>query len=391
MQAVGELAAGVAHDFNNLLTAILGAANDLDFHTEAAGQEDLAQIKTSARRGAALVRQLLAFGGQQTLQPRVVALNEAVQGVASLLRRLVGPGITLTLALEEPGRMVRLDPTQLDQVLVNLAVNARDAMPDGGTLLITTGHRLVLAKEGDGADRIPPGRYATLEVRDSGGGIPAEILPRIFEPFFSTKRASGGTGLGLATVHGIVRQSGGHLSVQSTQGIGTSFCITLPRHEAAAPVSAASRQAGPRPARSAGRRLLLVEDEAPVRRLAARALRRAGWEVIEAACGTDALEAAPERVTLLVSDVVMPGLDGPGLVRALREKQPGLPAILISGYADATQRETLAADDIGFLAKPFGMGELVAFASRYLGDADPQGDGAAPMPLRPVKEAPLQG
>jgi two-component system cell cycle sensor histidine kinase/response regulator CckA len=362
LQAVGELAGGIAHDFNNLLTAIAGAAEDLGSHVLAAGQEDLAQIRGSAARGAALVRQLLAFGGQQTLQPRVLALNDAVRDAASLLARLLGPGVVLTLALEEPGRMVKVDPTQLDQVLVNLAVNARDAMPGGGTLTIATGHRLLLQPETADGQTLPPGRYATLEVRDTGRGIPPEVLPRIFEPFFTTRRGAGGTGLGLSTVHGIVRQSGGFLSVRSTVGQGTVFCITLPRHEnpiaAGAPTPAPAANAPP----PDGKILLLVEDEPAVRRLAARALRRGGWEVVEAASGSEALDLPAATLALVVSDVIMPGLDGPALVRALRARQPGLPAILISGYADAAQRLALAREDISFLAKPFAMGELVRLA-----------------------------
>jgi two-component system, cell cycle sensor histidine kinase and response regulator CckA len=361
LQAVGELAAGIAHDFNNLLTAILGAAIDLDVHTSAAGREDLAQIRASAQRGAALVRQLLAFGRQQTLQPRVLALNDAVRGVADLLRRLLD-GVRLELDLEEPGRMVRVDPMQLDQVLMNLAVNAGRAMPGGGTLRIATGRRLLLQAVTEGGEVIPAGRYATLEMSDTGSGIAPDILPRIFEPFFTTRRGAGGTGLGLSTVLGIVHQSGGFLSVKSVPGEGASFCITLPRYEASP--MAVSPVALPHAADqvvSAGP-VLVVDDEAPVRGLAARALRRAGWEVIEAANGDEALEVVKGDLALVVSDVIMPGLDGLGLVRALRERQPGLKALLMSGYADARQRNALATQDIQFLGKPFRPAELVALA-----------------------------
>jgi two-component system cell cycle sensor histidine kinase/response regulator CckA len=362
LQAVGQLAGGIAHDFNNLLTAISGAAEDLGSQTAPEGQDDLAQIRTSAARGADLVRQLLAFGGQQTLQPRVVALNDAVRSAASLLGRLLGPGITLRLELEEPGRMVKIDPTQLDQVLVNLAVNARDAMHGGGTLTIATSRRLLLQPETDGAQVLPPGRYATLEVRDTGTGIPEDVLPRIFEPFFTTKRGSGGTGLGLSTVHGIVRQSGGFLSVQTRGDQGTCFRITLPRHEAPLAITDQAAPPMPPPLATDMAKLLLVDDEDAVRRVVARALRRAGWDVTEACCGDDALAFDAGPWSLLVSDVMMPGMDGPTLVRALRTRQPGLPAILISGYADAAQRKHLAKEDIGFLTKPFAMAELVKLA-----------------------------
>ena len=365
LQAVGQLAAGIAHDFNNLLTAILGATDALGPELPVAGQQDLAVIRTSSSRGAALVRQLLAFGGQQTLQPRVLNLNEAVRASALLLGRVIGSHIKLVLALGEPGRMVCIDPAQLDQVLLNLAVNARDAMPQGGTLTLATGRRLVLSPEREDGTVIPPGRYATLDVCDTGDGIPPDVLPHVFEPFFTTKRHSGGTGLGLSSVHGIVRQSGGTLSVRSVNGEGTRFRITLPRHEiplaVAPPVKPAPTAAAPV---QAGRRLLLVDDEAPIRRLAARALAKAGWEVLEAASAEEALEFDTSDVGLVISDVMMPGMDGPALVRALRLGRPDLNAILVSGYADAAQRKALQAESISFLAKPFAMAALVALAGR---------------------------
>jgi two-component system cell cycle sensor histidine kinase/response regulator CckA len=234
LQAVGELAGGIAHDFNNLLTAILGATDDILSRTSSAlDREELAQIRASAERGAALVRQLLAFSRQQTLQPRVIALNDAIRHTASLLERLLGHGVALTLELKEPGRMVLIDPTQLDQVLMNLAVNAGHAMKQGGRLTIGASPRLLLRAEKFGGEMVPAGRYACLSVSDTGKGIPPEVLPRIFEPFFTTKREAGGTGLGLSTVHGIVRQSGGYMAVDSTPGVGTVFRILLPRHEEA--------------------------------------------------------------------------------------------------------------------------------------------------------------
>ena len=366
LQAVGELAGGIAHDFNNLLTAIIGATEDLQ--TRAAGRvddaEDLDMVRASAQRGAALVRQLLAFSRQQTLQPRVLALNDAVRATAKLLERLLGAGVPLQLALEEPGRQVKIDPTQLDQVLINLAVNAGHAMSGSGKLRISTGHELKLAPETLRGETVPPGRYARLSVADTGTGIPADVLPRIFEPFFTTRRESGGTGLGLSTVNGIVRQSGGYMMVHSVPGEGTRFDILLPRHEDStiwqpAPAIVAAARPAPRLSRT----LLLVDDEAPVRRLAERVLLRAGWQVVAASCAEDALELVDagglrNALACVISDVVMPGLDGPALVRTLREGQPGLPAILMSGYADASLRRDLQAADIRFLPKPFGMGDL---------------------------------
>jgi len=280
LQAVGELAGGIAHDFNNLLTAIIGTTDDMRARAGSdADREDLGQIRASAERGAALVRQLLAFSRQQTLQPRVISLNDAIRNAALLLERLLGSDVIMTLRLEEPERMVCIDPTQLDQVLVNLAVNASQAMPNGGRVTISSTPRLVLRPEKFGGEIVPPGRYACLSVTDTGNGIPPEIMPRIFEPFFTTKREKGGTGLGLSTVHGIVRQSGGYMQVESTPGEGTSFRILLPRHEepaiwhgGAAPDPGLQPPVPGQPAR--GNTILLVDDEAPVRRLATKALAR---------------------------------------------------------------------------------------------------------------------
>jgi len=325
-------------------------------------------VRASARRGAALVAQLLAFGRRQTLMPRVLALNDAIANAAALLGRVLGEGIVLKLELEEPGRMVRVDPTQFDQVLVNLAVNARDAMAGQGTLTIASGHRLLLRAETIGAELVPPGRYATVEVRDTGAGIPPDVLPHILEPFFTTRRERGGTGLGLSTVHGIVRQSGGYLAVESQLGVGTCMRILLPRHEAAAPWEHAPAAPPPprtdAPASPMQGEILLVEDEAPVRRLAERILTRRGWKVFAAACAQDALDIVEGAETLhlvcVVSDVVMPGMDGPALVRALRETLPSLPAVLVSGYADAPLRAQLASEHVRFLSKPFAMEELAS-------------------------------
>ncbi len=373
LQKVGQLAGGIAHDFNNLLTVILGGVDELLAQVQAPDAlEELHQVRASARRGAALVAQLLAFGRRQTLMPRVLALNDAIRNAAALLERVLGEGVRLKLELEQPGRMVRVDPTQFDQVLVNLAVNARDAMGGQGVLTIASGHLLLLHAETIGAEPVPPGRYATVEVRDTGGGIPPDVLPHILEPFFTTKRERGGTGLGLSTVHGIVRQSGGYLAVESELGVGTCMRILLPRHEAAAPweqvpvalarpeasrhaetVAAAPRMQG---------EILLVEDEAPVRRMAERTLTRRGWKVLSAACAQDALEiveATPGlHLVCVVSDVVMPGMDGPALVRALRDTLPSLPAVLVSGYADAPLRAQLASELVCFLSKPFAMEDL---------------------------------
>ena len=364
LQALGQLAGGIAHDFNNLLTAILVAADEqLGRSTlDAAAQEDMVQIRRSAQRGAALVRQLLAFGRQQTLQPQILSLNDVIQDVSTLLIRLLGSRITLDLNLEQPGAHVRVDPTQLEQVLINLAVNARDAMQEGGTLTLHSGHITLFRPLVRGEETIPPGRYAMFEVRDTGAGIPADILPRIFDPFFTTRRELGGTGLGLSTVHGIVRQSDGFLAVDSRTGEGTSMRVYLPRADPDAPLTIPV----PPPVEVAGpgvlRRVLLVDDEEPVRKLAERALTQRGWTVMSAGSGEEALAMMAEggEADIVVSDVVMPGMDGPALVRALRERRPGLPAILASGYAEETLRRDILRHDTLFIAKPYSLKQLAA-------------------------------
>ncbi len=379
LQAVGQLAGGIAHDFNNLLTAVIGAADDAlgrDLPDEET-VEDLRQIRGSAERGAALVRQLLAFGRQQTLQPRPVSINDAVDSLSGLLRRLLGSKVKLDLQLEQPGRTVRVDPTQLDQVLVNLAVNARDAMADGGQLTLRTGHITLFRALVRGEETIPPGRYVMVEVQDTGVGIPPDVLPRIFDPFFTTRRERGGTGLGLSTVHGIIRQSDGFLAVDSLVGKGTRIRIYLPRFdgdgvgiphpppETVAMAIRAPMRATVSTGPAAARTVLLVDDEDGVRRLAERALKRAGWTVVSAESGEAALEVMagqypPGPLHAVVSDVVMPGMDGPTLVRAVRASFPGIPAVLASGYAEESVRGDLAAEDIAFMPKPYTLKALVA-------------------------------
>ena len=379
LQALGQLAGGIAHDFNNLLTAILGAADEQLLRPDALDAEavaDMLQIRRSAERGAALVRQLLAFGRQQTLQPRVVALDEVVEGLADLLHRLLGGRVDLSLDLEKPAARVRVDPTQLEQVLVNLAVNARDAMVDGGTLTLHSGHITLFRALVRGAETVPPGRYAMLEVRDTGSGIRPEVLPRIFDPFFTTKRDGGGHGLGLSTVHGIIRQSGGFLGVDSTPGHGTAFRIYLPREDDDAPITIPHppapegvRAGTARPeAPGAGRRVLFVDDEHAVLELGSQALTRRGWTVLTASCGEDAVGLVPtgSEVDIVVSDVVMPGMDGPSLVRQLRARNAGLPAILASGYAEEALRGDLADVGVEFIGKPYSLKQLVTLMETVL-------------------------
>lgn len=372
LRVVGQLAGGIAHDFNNLLTAILGAADAILQRGESSADTaiDACQIRHAVERGATLVRQLLAFSRQQTLQPRVVAVNAAVEEAAGFLHRSLGERIALVLALEQPGRSVLIDPGQLDQVLVNLAVNARAAMPHGGSLTLATGHATLYAPRASGAATMPPGRYVTIAVTDTGSGIPPDVLPLIFEPFFTTRRTEGGTGLGLSTVLGIVRQSDGFLEVASESGRGTRVMLYLPRHDGPEPLQVPPPLARA-VSRGAGRVALVAEDEALVRRTLTQALTRAGWRVLAAETGEAALAILPRpgappesQLSVVIADVVMPGMDGLALVRAVREIWPGLPAVLVSGYAASALREDLATAEISYLSKPYGITELLATMAR---------------------------
>jgi two-component system cell cycle sensor histidine kinase/response regulator CckA len=304
-----------------------------------------------------------------------------------MLGRLLGEHVRLRLELEEPGRAVRVDPTQLDQVLINLVVNARDAMPAGGTLTLRTGHLTLYGPQQVGSEIMLPGRYVAIQVEDTGEGIAPAILPRVFEPFFTTRRDRGGSGLGLSTVHGIVRQSGGFVTVQSTVGQGTCVRFWLPRHDVTEVVSGghasgappfAAPNAGPlsivaappAPEAQAARCVLLVEDEDAVRRLIQRALQRAGWVV----SAVDSAEAALDRLphpgnptglpSVLVSDIMLPGMDGTELVRAARAMWPDLPAVLVSGYTDSALLGDLTEQGVAFLTKPFSLREPVACVER---------------------------
>jgi two-component system cell cycle sensor histidine kinase/response regulator CckA len=381
LQALGQLAGGIAHDFNNLLTAVLAAAEQIRARdgVDAATAEDAAQIVRAGERGAALVRKLLAFGRQQTLLPRVIAINAAIRDMASMLRPMLGGTIELRLDLDTDEPLARVDPTQLDQVLLNLAMNARQAMPAGGQLILHSGHVVLYRPLARGAETIPPGSYVMVEVRDNGCGIPPQLLAHIFEPFFTTRRGNGGTGLGLATVHGIVRQSHGFLTVDSTVGQGTSMRIYLPRHAGPVDQVAISAAAAPPPARS----VLLVDDEAMLRDLMARALRQAGWTVLTADSAESAMETAESgtagSLAAVISDVVMPGQDGPALVRALRARWPRLPAILVSGYAEERLRVAMDGEGIHFLPKPYGAKDLLALLARITGT----GTGTASHAVRP--------
>lgn len=363
LQSVGRLAGGVAHDFNNLLAAISGAAEAaLAREQDVATAEDLRQILDSTARGARLVKQLLAFASRQALAPRVVPIVSVVEAMLPLLSRLLGGRhVPEFVPPPPPGPMVRVDASQLDQVLLNLAVNARDAMPAGGAIRIAIETRRLDQDLAAPGAVVPAGDWVVLSVSDTGRGIAAADLPRIFEPFFTTRRNEGGTGLGLPTVLGILRQSGGHVTVASRLEEGTTFHLWFPavsQPEEAAPAA----RPMPAPVPGAARRVLLVEDEVPLRRLAAHALKSAGHEVQEAEDAETALEVvdagfAPE---VLVSDITMPGeMDGFALAETLRERLPGLSVVLASGYAERAVGEGVAERGFAFLEKPFRMATLL--------------------------------
>ncbi len=376
MQAVGQLAGGVAHDFNNILTAIIGHC-DLMMMRHSPGDsdyDDIQQIRTNSNRAASLTRQLLAFSRQQTLRPQVLQLPDVVAEVSNLLKRLMGEQIRLDVSHGRGLGAVRADPGQLEQVVVNLAVNARDAMlaanpRGGGTLTIQTKAVTAAEVRAMASDILPVADYTALVVSDTGTGISPDVLPKIFEPFFTTKEVGKGTGLGLSTVYGIVKQSGGWIFADSKPGQGATFSIYLPVH-------AAGTVARPQPPKPAAKpvemwgtgTILLVEDEDMVRAVAERALTRQGYTVMTAENGEAALDLLDRngRPDLLISDVVMPSMDGPTMVRHARDRYPDLPVIFMSGYAEEQLRKSIDIDAVAFLPKPFSVQQLAEAARDVL-------------------------
>ena len=388
MQAMGQLAGGVAHDFNNLLTAMIGFC-DLLLQRHAAGDPsfaDIMQIKQNSNRAANLVRQLLAFSRKQPLQPREMNITDALTELSHLLTRLIGESIEFKLIHGRDLGLVRVDPGQFDQLIINLAVNARDAMQGGGTLTITTGSETFDTPTQVGAEQVPAGRYVRIAVSDTGKGIPPENLGRIFEPFFSTKKEipGAGTGLGLATVYGVVRQTGGFILVDSAVGKGATFTIYLPRVSREVEEAEAKREAKNAAAAKAIPEaelakadlagvgtVLLVEDEDAVRVFASRALKNKGYKVLEARTGEQALDILRDTtvVHLMITDMMMPGMDGGTLARLIRVERPEIRIIVISGYSEEVARgDIVDTADFHFLPKPFSLGQLASKVKEVLAE-----------------------
>lgn len=386
MQAVGQLAGGVAHDFNNLLTAMIGFCDLLLMRHQAGDPSfaDIMQIKQNANRAANLVRQLLAFSRRQTLQPKTVDLTEVLAELSNLIRRLIGENIQMNMVHGRDLGFVKADQGQLEQVIINLAVNARDAMKQGGTLTIRTNNVIIHSHESlpddfiapTEDDIIAPGEYVLVEVADTGTGMSAEIVKNIFEPFFSTKEIGSGTGLGLSTCYGIIKQSGGSIFVRTAVGVGTSFFLYFKRSEAepeGAPTHEVQEEktGGDLTGRAT---VLLVEDETPVRIFAARALRNKGYEVLEADSGENAIEvftAHSGEIDLIISDVMMPGINGPKMIEQLytehAERMKSIQVVFISGYAEDAFMDSYGTErSFNFLPKPFTLKQLASKVKEVL-------------------------
>ena len=385
MQAVGQLAGGVAHDFNNVLTAVIGTC-DLMLLRHTPGDsdyDDIQQIRASSNRAASLTRQLLAFSRQQTLRPEVLQLPDVVSEISQMLKRLIGEKIQLVVSHDRDLGPVRADPTQMEQVIVNLVVNARDAMQDhsrrsggdgSGRLSIATRRVSAASVRAMRSEILPVAEYTALIVEDTGGGIPADILGKIWEPFFTTKEQGKGTGLGLSTVYGIVKQSGGFIFAENVAGVGARFTLYLPVHHGgpgdvalAKPLEEASAWAG-------GGNVLLVEDEDSVRMVAERALARAGYTITTASDGEAGLAEVEARIEsgeamfdMVVSDVVMPVMDGPAMAREIRQLMPAMPVLFMSGYAEEQLRREIDIVNMYFIPKPFSVQQIAGKVAEVLG------------------------
>ena len=374
MQAIGQLAGGVAHDFNNLLTAISGHCDLLLLRHDQGDSDysDLVQINQNANRAAALVGQLLAFSRKQTLRPETLDMRDTLADLTHLLNRLVGEKVTLSLSHDPVLQPIRADKRQLEQVMMNLVVNARDAMPSGGEIRILTQSTHLKSPLTRDQVTVPAGDYITIKVSDDGCGIAPDKLQKVFEPFFTTKRTGEGTGLGLSTAYGIIKQSGGYIFVDSTEGVGTCFSLYFPvlvQTERKEIRKETERPPAVRSVPNAGV-ILLVEDEAPVRAFASRALRLRGYTVLEAESAEAALETLEDpnlKIDVFVTDVVMPGMDGPSWVREALKVRPGVRVVFVSGYAEDSLGEAQQKiPNSVFLPKPFSLSDLTETVNRQL-------------------------
>lgn len=372
MLAIGQLAGGIAHDFNNLLTVILGHSEFLlrrDEPKEHARQR-IVEIRKAAQRGAWLTRQLLAYSRNQILEPAVLQINSVLEDMDGILRSVLGEDVALDLLMDGNLGWTKVDPGQLQQIVLNLAANARDAMPKGGRLRLETFNVSIDSRTAGAKPFIPSGEYVALLVRDNGAGMDAETRERIFEPFFTTKEKGKGTGLGLATVYGIVKQSGGYIWAESEPGRGSIFQTLLPR---VAPPSGSGAVQEALNFRTGGETILLVEDDPAVRRTAAETLSCAGYKVLPAPSGADALQVATKqegRVDLLLTDVVMPGMTGPELARQFSRQFSGIPILYMSGYTDdALEKHGVRGKAARVLQKPFTYESLARAVQEALGPA----------------------
>jgi two-component system cell cycle sensor histidine kinase/response regulator CckA len=362
MEAIGRLAGGIAHDFNNLLTGILSYSDLIlqELRPNDPIRADVEQIRDAGQRAAGLTRQLLAFSRRQLLQPRVVSLNAMVRQVEPMLQRLLGTGVALETELDPNLGNVLVDPAQIEQVMVNLVLNAREAMPSGGLVRLTTANVQLEPGAGRPENGTPPGDYVSITVSDTGVGIDPAARTRIFEPFFTTKHRASGRGLGLSTVHGIVEQSGGHITVESAPGQGASFTIYLPRYLGPEPAVGTADHRMPQVGTET---LLLVEDEAAVRLSVRRLLEWHGYTVLEARNGADALriyEANEGGIDLVLTDLVMPEMGGQELFERLRARSPNVRVLFMSGYAErAFTRNGSPPPGTGFVEKPFTVETLM--------------------------------
>jgi CheY-like chemotaxis protein/two-component sensor histidine kinase len=359
MEAIGRLAGGVAHDFNNMLSAILGFAGIV--HSELSEQDplrsDVAEIVAAAERASSLTRQLLAFSRRQILEPQVLDLTEHIVSMEGMLRRLLGENVELHLGLAQRLGCVRADPAQIEQIVLNLVINARDALPPtGGRITIETANVELDEEYSRQHLSVAPGEHVLLSVADNGQGMEDSVRERIFEPFFTTKALGKGTGLGLATVFGIVKQSGGHIWLYSEQGRGSTFKVYLPRVQDAA---TAAKKAGPQARLQGNETILLVEDESGVRAFAKRALQREGYVVLEAENGGEALLIAEQHrghIHLLLTDVVMPRMNGRALADRLLAMRPDLKVIYMSGYTENTiVHQGVLDEGTEFIPKPVSL------------------------------------